>query len=106
MVQKTVSNDLDISSHTNDRYLNSSQKKAKIDTLRYKVCTAKAELKEKVLRLGEQSDEVDADLQADLFQIMNENTDSVRKMYASGTFARLLWDEQLLPKIRVASYSD
>ena len=26
---------------------------------------------------------------------MNENTDSVREMYATGTFARLLWDEQL-----------
>ena len=26
---------------------------------------------------------------------MNENTDNIRKQYAKGTFARLLWDEQL-----------
>ena len=44
-------------------------------------------LKEKVQRLSKQGDEVDTDLQTDLFHIMNENTDSVRKVYAEGTFA-------------------
>jgi len=49
-------------------------------------------LKKKYFKLSEQGDEVDTDL----LQIMNENTDSVQKVYAiKGTFARLLWDEQL-----------
>ena len=35
------------------------------------------------------------DLEVDLIHIMNENTDDIRKRYGKGTFARLLWDEQL-----------
>ena len=93
-----LSDTLDSSSHTNDRYLTSPQKKAKIDALRHRVHVVKEEvrnLKEKVLKLSEQGDEVDADLQEDLVHIMNENTNSVREAYAKGTFSRLLWDEQL-----------
>ena len=93
-----LSDTLDSSSHTDDRYLTSPQKKAKIDALRYRVHVAEEEvrnLKEKVLKLSEQGDEVDADLQEDLVHIMNENTNSVREAYAKGTFSRLLWDEQL-----------
>ena len=66
----------DSSSNTNDRYLTSPQKKAKIDALQYRVHIAEEEvrnLKEKVLKLNEQGDEVDADLQEDLVHIMNEN---------------------------------
>ena len=51
-------------------------------------------VEEKVQRLSHEGDEVDTDLQTDLFHIMNESTYSVRKVYAKGTFARLLWDEQ------------
>ena len=89
---------IDTSSHTNDRYLTSPQRNAKIDALRNRMHVAEEEvkrLKEKVFKLSEQGDEVDTDLEADLLQIMNENTDSVQQVYAKGTFARLLWDEQL-----------
>ena len=93
-----LSDTLASSGHINDRYLTSPQKEAKIDALRHRVHVAEEEvrnLKEKVLKLSEQGDEVDANLQEDLVHIMNENTNSVREAYAKGTFARLLWDEQL-----------
>ena len=52
-------------------------------------------LKEKVLKLNEKGNEVDADFQEDLVHIMNENTNSVREAYVKETFARLLSDGQL-----------
>ena len=85
-------------SHVNNRYLNTPQKKAKIDALRKRAHIAEEEVKrleDKVCKLTAQGDEVDTDLEQDLFCIMNENTDDIRKRYAKGTFARLLWDEQV-----------
>lgn len=95
---KNASSGINTTSHINDRYLNTPQKKAKIDALRNRVHIAEEEIKrleEKVRKLSTQGDEVDTDLEADLIDIMNENTDNIRKQYAKGTFARLLWDEQL-----------
>ena len=95
---KQSSDGSDTSSHTNDRYLNTPQKKAKIGALRIRMHAAEEEvkrLKDKVCKLSEQSETVDTELQSDLLQIMNENTVAVRKAYAEGSFTRLLWDEQL-----------
>ena len=52
-------------------------------------------LKDKVCKLSEQSEAVDTELHNDLMEIMNENIVTVKKTYAEGSFARLLWDEQL-----------
>ena len=89
---------IDTTSHINHRYLNTPQMKAKIDALRNRAHTAEEEVKrleEKVHTLSAHGDEVDTDLEVDLIHIMNENTDDIRKRYGKGTFARLLWDEQL-----------
>ena len=89
---------IDTTSHVNDRYLNTPQKKAKIYALRKRAHIAEEEVKrleDKVCKLTAQGDEVDTDLEQDLFCIMDENTADIRKRYAKGTFARLLWDEQL-----------
>jgi len=96
---KRSSDGSDTSSHTNDRYLNTPQKKAKIGALQVRMHAAEEQikrLKDKVLiKLSEQSETVDTDLQSDLLQIMNENTDAVRKAYTEGSFTRFLWDKQL-----------
>ena len=87
----------DTSSHTNDRYLNTPQKRAKMNALRNRMHAAEEvkRLKDKVRKLSEQSEAVDTELYSDLLTIMNESTATVKKTYAEGSFARLLWDEQL-----------
>ena len=50
-------------------------------------------LKDKVCKLSDQSEKVDTELHSDLLTIMNESTATVKKTYAEGSFARLLWDE-------------
>ena len=45
--------------------------------------------------MNEQGEAVDTELQKDLVQIMKVNTKKIRQTYNEGTFARLLWDEQL-----------
>ena len=88
----------DTSSHTNDRYLNTPEKKAKLDGLRKRVYAAEEEvkrLKDKVRTLLKQGDTVDSELHSDLLHIMNENVDQIRKAYPENSFSRLFWDEQL-----------
>ena len=88
----------DTSSHTNDRYLNTPEKKAKLDGLRKRVHAAEEEvkrLKDKVRTLLKQGDTVDSELHFDLLHIMNENVDQIRKAYPENSFSRLFWDEQL-----------
>ena len=94
---KRSSDGSDTSSHTNDRYLNTPQKKAKINALRNRMHAAEEvkRLKDRVRKLSEQSEAVDTELHRDLMEIMNENTVTVKKTYAEGSFARLLWGEQL-----------
>lgn len=88
----------DTSSHTNDRYLTTPEKKARMDGLRKRVHAAEEEvkrLKEKVHKLLEQGETVDKELHSDLANIMHENTDHIRNVYPENSFCRLLWDEQL-----------
>ena len=86
----------DTSSHTNDRYLNTPEKKAKLDGLRKRVHAAEEEvkrLKDKVRTLLKQGDTVDSELYSNLLHIMNENVDQIRKAYPKNSFSRLFWDE-------------
>ena len=82
------------SSHTNDRYLNTPEKKARLDGLRKRVHAAEEEvkrLKEKLLEHGEAMEE----MHSDLLTIMKENTDTIRNTYPENSFPRLFWEEQL-----------
>lgn len=88
----------DTSSHTNDRYLNTPEKKAKMDSLRKRAHNAEEEvkrLKDKVRTLLQQGENVDNELHSDLVNIMKENADEIRKVYPENSFSRLFWDEQL-----------
>ena len=94
------------SSHTNDRYLNTPEKNAKISKLRNKARAAKQEVKklrQKIQELSERfGEKVDDELHADLVSIMKNKQEQVNKSYPEGSFARLFWEEQL----KAASVTD
>ena len=55
-----------------------------------------ARLQEKIRKLTQQGGmQLDDSLQSDLFEIMGEHSSRVKNVYPEGSFARLLWDEQL-----------
>lgn len=85
----------DASKYTNERYLTTPEKKAKIANLRSRSRTAEksiAKLQEQVRKLTKEQGETVGDVESDLIQIMSENTDSIRSTYSEGTFARLFWE--------------
>ena len=86
-------------SHTNERYMNTPQKKAKISRLRNRAHVAEqevAKLREKIERLSIiQGENLDEDLHSDLSDIMKENDDCIKASYPEGSFGRLFWEEQL-----------
>ncbi len=86
------------SNFTNERYLQTPQKSAKIDKLRKRVHKAEQvvrSLTDKVKKLMGQGEHLDSNLQSDLLSIINDNEQTVRNAYREGSFARLFWDEQL-----------
>lgn len=87
------------SSFTNDRYLNTPDKKKKMAHWRKRAQLAETtvcKLKEQVRMLTEnQGEHVDHGLHSDLVGIMQQNSDKIKSSYPEGSFARLLWDEQL-----------
>ena len=87
------------SSHTNDRYLNTPEKKMKVDDLKKRVHAAEASvkrLKEKIRKLTEDhGDTIDSELHSDLLGIMHTNDEQIKKTYPEGSFSRLFWEEQL-----------
>ena len=95
----TTESSSETSKFTNERYLNTPEKIAKIDDLRRRAHNAEqtvTKLREKVRKLTEEQGEVlDQTFQQDLFHIMQENSDNIKKAYPEGSFARLFWDEQL-----------
>lgn len=84
----------DTSSRSNDCYLNTPEKKAKMHSLRARARTAEKEarkLRDKLKQvLDQQSEPVDSNLNADLLAIMHENTKDFFKKYPEGSFAQLL----------------
>ena len=89
----------DTSSHSNERYLNTLEKKAKMSKLRVRARAAEKkvdQLRSRIRELTEQRGEVvDKQLHGDLLEIMSENTEQIKKAYPEESFARLFWDEQL-----------
>ena len=86
------------SSHTNNRYLNTPEKFAKVTKLRQQVKSAENEvtrLKEKIANLIQTSEIVDEGLHRDLSTIMHDKTNDVHKAFPEGTFHRVFWDQQI-----------
>ena len=86
------------SSHTNNRYLNTPERLAKVANLRQRVKNAENEvikLKERECNLIQKSDSVDQGLHDDLSTIINENTSDIQKAFPEGSFRRVFWDQQL-----------
>ncbi|SMN01866.1 hypothetical protein SPONN_135 [uncultured Candidatus Thioglobus sp.] len=99
---KGHSKDSATSSHTNERYLSTPEKKkmkTRLRTAEHQVL----KLKEKITKItSEFGDKIDSGLQSDLLAIMNEKTDAIHSVYSEGSFSRLFWDQQL----RAASASN
>ena len=83
----------DTSSHSNEHYLSTPEKKARMSKLKQRVCVAEKQvqnLRAKIKELTQQQgDDVDANLNADLLGIMNENCENIEQAYPEGSFARL-----------------
>lgn len=91
--------------YTNERYLNTPEKSAKIDKLRTRARKAEQtvrSLTNKIQKLRGQGERLDANFQSDLISIMHDNAQKVKDAYPDGSFAKLFWDEQL----KAASASD
>ena len=86
-------------SHANFRYLNTPQRKKRIERLHVcaKVCQQRVKrLRERLDRaIEERGVEVDADLHDDLIKTMNEeNTLDLVNQYDPDSFQRIFWEQQ------------
>ena len=85
----------DTRSHINEQYMNTPEKKAKLDKMKKRVHEAESEvrkLQQKIEQLTrEQGESIDSDLHGDLLGIMKD----IDQAYPEGSFARLFWEEQL-----------
>lgn len=85
----------DPSTFTNEHYLNTPQKKTKMEKLKKRARVAECAVEkqqDRIRRLTmEQGETLEATLQSD----MEENTDRIKSAYTEGSFARLFWEEQL-----------
>ena len=96
----------DTSSHSNEQYLSTPEKKKKMEKLKERVRIAEKQVQKLTAKIRElttkQGKCLDSDLHNDLLGIMNESSENVRKAYPDDSFARLFWEEQL----KAASVSD
>ena len=87
------------SSHTNDRYLNTPEKKSKIDSLKKRARHAEkkaAKLFEKIENITRTDGNiVSEELHNDLVTIMTNNDQKVKDSFPEGSFRRLFWEQQL-----------
>jgi hypothetical protein len=85
-------------SHTNYRYLNTPEKRRRMQSLRQKVNVSQVQvkrMKEKIEKLVEKRGiEVDSDLHGDLALIMEESTASIGSEYPASSFQRIFWEQQ------------
>ena len=95
----STSTEVDVSSHGNERYMSTPERKEKMRKLKMKVRESDRQvqkLRDAIKKLSnEDSESIDTDLHSDFLAIMNENNDTVSKAYVNGSFAKLFWDEQL-----------
>ena len=84
------------SSHVNIRYMSSPEKKAKICKLKKRAQLAENEIRQLKVKVKELTQKQgDCALHSDLFNIMQESSEEIKKMYPEGSFQRLFWEEQL-----------
>ena len=85
-------------SHANERYMKTPEKKAKLGKMKARTHAAEQEirkLQQKIEQLTEkQGESVNIALHTDLLSIMHEKTDEIEKAYPKGSFRRLFWEEQ------------
>lgn len=88
---------LDPGSHTNYRFLNTPEKKARIQQLRKKVNKCQLQIKrlrEKIEKLvDERGVEVDRALHGDLASTMEDSAAEIVAQYPQGSFARIFWEQ-------------
>ena len=88
----------DTSSHSNYRYLNTPEKKAKMYKLKQRATIAEkkiSSLQTKIKQLTKKEGvALDVELNDELLSVMKKNDDGVKKGYPEGSFARLFWEEQ------------
>ncbi len=88
----------EISKFTNNRYLTSPQKQAKLKQLQERVTHERKEriaLTERIEKLTSADGiEVESSFHQDLFSIMQENNSKIASQFPDGTFRRLFWDQQ------------
>ena len=103
---KGCSKNSDTSSHTNERYMNTPEKKKKFLNMKTRMRSAEqhvVQLKEKIKTLTSTCGiEIDSNLHSDLLGIMKDKTQDVHRAFPEESFSRLFWDEQL----RAASVSN
>ena len=89
----------DSSSHANVRYMNTPEKKQIIAKLKKRAKSAEVELQKLKVKVREltqnQGQIIDGAFHDDLFGIMQENNEEVKKKYPEGSFQRLFWEEQI-----------
>ena len=89
----------DCSSHANVQYMNTPEKKQKIAKLKKQAKSAEVDLQKLKVKLKEltqnQGEIIDGAFHDDLFGIMQENNEEVKKKYLEGSFQRLFWEEQI-----------
>ena len=93
------------SSHTNERFLTTPERKAKMQKMRKRIRGAEQtvqQLTAKIEALMKHGESIDSAMHTDILSIMTDKTDEIRKTYAEGSFSRLFWEEQL----RAASHKD
>jgi len=93
-------------SHSNERYLNTPQRKEKMSKLKKRLSTAEKQVNKLRLKIKEFSERhgesVDPDLHSGLLSVMRDSADFITKTFPEGTFARLFWEEQ----VKAASVKD
>ena len=89
----------DTSSHSNEHYLDTPERKKKMSRLKKRIVSAEKHVSRLITMVNEftnqQGESVDPGLHSDLVSIMSDSTDIVQKTYAEGTFTQVFWDQQL-----------
>ena len=97
--RRSVEEMSDASGHSNERYLNTPEKKAKMQNLKDRSRAAEKQVKifkEKIKEAIEaEGDTVEKSLSSDLLSILNTNTEQINRAYPEGSFPNLFWKEQL-----------
>ena len=89
----------DSSSHSNYRYLNTPEKKARLTNLSKRMHKSEKELKKFKAKIQQLTDKsgvyVDDELHSDLVATMKENSNCIVGMFPEESFANLFWKEQM-----------